>query len=66
MPKRKSKVSRPPLWPAPPVPSPELQKALDAFPALVKEKERNFLLREKDIRRFDKLVKQLKKARVGF
>jgi hypothetical protein len=45
--------------------TPELKRALDAFPKLVKEKERNFKRREKDIRRFDDLVKQLKKARIG-
>jgi len=45
--------------------SPELKRALDAFPKIVKEQERNFKKRERDIKRFDKLVKQLKKMRVG-
>jgi hypothetical protein len=39
----------------------ELKRALDAFLKLVREKERNFKRREKDIRRLDDLVKQLKK-----
>lgn len=43
--------------------SPELEKALRDFPQIVKEQERNFKLRERDIRRFDALVKQLKKMK---
>lgn len=45
--------------------SPDLKRALENFPKLVKEKERNFKKKEKDIKRFDDLVKQLKKARIG-
>jgi hypothetical protein len=37
----------------------KLQQALDNFPKLVKEQERNFKAREKDIARFAKLSKQL-------
>ncbi len=37
----------------------KLQRALDNFPKLVKEQERNFKAREKDIARFAKLSKEL-------
>lgn len=39
----------------------KLQKALNDFPKIIKEQERNFRLREKDIHRFDKLSRELAK-----
>ncbi len=45
--------------------TPELEKALLQFPKIVKEQERNYELRERDIRRFDNLVQQLKKMNFG-
>ncbi len=41
--------------------TPELKRALNAFPKIVKEKERNHKRREKDIMRFEELSKDLKR-----
>jgi len=38
---------------------PKLQRALDNFPEIVREQARNFKAKEKDIKRFEKLSRQL-------
>ena len=45
--------------------TPELTKALNDFPRIVRQKKINHKKKEKDIQRFDDLSKKLVKQKVG-